>query len=175
MSLVLKPYGDRLEIPTKTTTISEEPFLKASLGEREIEFCSHVEILADVLLLLARRVCIASEARIERLKFVARQTLSGARRLPQDDRARHACTDQRKGLGMTPALVVALENELGWRDCGEAADDRRKRGVRSGRRTRVHFGVGGGSSSSSGGHDRLTFGLGLGFGLEWGVDSGIWW
>lgn len=119
-------------------------------------------------------MCVASEARIERLKFVARQTLSGARRPPQDDRARHACTDQRKGLGVTLVLVVAVENERGWWHCGEAAaDDRRKRGVRSGRRTRVHFGVGGGSSI--GGYDRLTFRLGLGFGLEWGVGSGIWW
>ena len=74
---------------------------------------------------------------------------------------------------MTLALVVAVENERGRWHCGEAADDRRKRGVRSGRRTRVHFGVGGGSSI--GGCDRLTFGPGLGFGLEWGVDGGIWW
>ena len=61
---------------------------------------------------------------------------------------------------MTVALSVVLENKRGWREYGEAADDRRKRGVRSGRRTRVDLGV-------VGGYGGLKLGLGLG--LVWGA------
>jgi len=71
--------------------------------QRGFKVCSHVEILTDGLFLLARRVCVTSEERGERLEFVARHTVSWAWRLSQDDRTRHAqaWANERERLGMT--------------------------------------------------------------------------
>ena len=78
---------------------------------------SQVEILTDGLFLLARRVCITSEERIERLEFVGRHTVSRAWRLsPQDDRTRHAqvWTKKRKRrLRRALTLVLVLVNKRG--------------------------------------------------------------
>jgi len=119
--------------------------------QRGFKVCSHVEILTDGLFLLARRVCVTSKERSERLEFVARHTVSWAWRLSQDDRTRHvqAWANKRKRLGMTLTLVLVLINKRGWRQYGEAADDRgtgMRRGVRFRQRSRVYrdFGIGGG-------------------------------
>ncbi len=63
---------------------------------------------------------------------------------------------------MTLTLILVLVNERGWRQYGEAADDRRRtdrRRFRSRGCTRVHFGIGGSGSGNSG-YDGLRLELG---------------
>ena len=143
--------------------------------------CSHIEILTDRLFLLARRVRVAPEERVERLELVARHAVSGTRRrfgiygryerergLGGARRAPAAAVAARANEGR---LVILKDERGGWRQRqhGEAAHDRRRRRrrrcrreARSGRRTRVHFGIVGGSGR--GRYDGLGPGLGLGRG-----------
>ena len=95
--------------------------------------CSHVQILANGLFLLARWMRVTSEECVERLELV---TCHAVARTGQLSRRRHGTT---RSVGMGRHEPLVLINERSWwpRVGGKAASDRRRH-----RRTNVDIGVG---------------------------------
>ena len=133
MVIVLRSLHKKKKQEKKTSaTISEDEPRPAILSKsvdigskgvkkKEIFFfergCSHIEILTDRLFLLARRVGVAPEERVERLELVARHAVSGTHRR----RRLSICIyygryERERGLGgarRAPAVAVAARANEG--------------------------------------------------------------